>query len=270
MARLGLEAIAALAVAGGLTSPDAVAIACAISGWNGSPDSGESGGDPAARGDTTITTNKWGPSIGLWQVRSLKAEQGTGGTRDENKLTDPTFNARSMFEISGGGSNWQPWSVYTSGKYRANMDAASKHVESIADGSGTYGDTSGGDGGGGGWRDRIISAAGFTLGPAGALVGPAGEIIGSGADIAGGVVGAVPGLDTLGQLGNIAGTAFGLLSDPSFWRRVGLVIVGLVLLAFAGGLLSKDLLGKEVGKIVGGATGGKLDAVAKVAEAASE
>lgn len=82
----------------------------------------ESGLNPNAMGDTTIQTSTWGPSIGLWQIRSLKADQGTGRTRDAARLKDPAFNARSMYEISNGGSDWSPWSVYTSGAYRANLD----------------------------------------------------------------------------------------------------------------------------------------------------
>ena len=230
MAALSLQQVAAFAVAGGLTSPEAVATACAIAGWSGSANSGESGGDPGAIGDQTLADNKWGNSYGLWQIRSLRAEAGTGGTRDETKLLDPTFNARSMFEISGGGSNWQPWSVYTSGKYRANMDAAAAHVEQL-------------DGGGDGWRDRIVQAAGWSFGPAGALIGP-------GADLVGGAAGVVTGgVDALGQLGSIASTVTGLIGDPSFWRRVGLFLGGLVLIVGAASLLGRDLLGGRVESI---------------------
>ncbi|MDR6212174.1 hypothetical protein QE364_003905 [Nocardioides zeae] len=84
----------------------------------------ESGLRSDARGDTGITTGTWGPSIGLWQVRSLKAESGTGRSRDATRLTDPAFNARSMVAISSRGTNWRPWSVYTSGAYRAHLATA--------------------------------------------------------------------------------------------------------------------------------------------------
>lgn len=83
----------------------------------------ESGGNPDAVGDVGIQTDKWGPSIGLWQIRSLKADHGTGRTRDASRLADPTFNARSMAEISGAGSNWRPWSVFVSGRYRQYLDS---------------------------------------------------------------------------------------------------------------------------------------------------
>ena len=84
----------------------------------------ESSLNPAVMGDTTITNGTWGPSVGLWQIRTLKAQTGTGRSRDINILTDPTQNARAMFEISSGGSNWGPWSTYTSGAYRQYLAAA--------------------------------------------------------------------------------------------------------------------------------------------------
>ena len=74
--------------------------------------------DPGAVGDTALVTSKWGPSIGLWQIRSLRAETGTGRPRDASRLKDPTFNARAMVAISNGGTNWTPWSVYNSGAYK--------------------------------------------------------------------------------------------------------------------------------------------------------
>lgn len=88
----------------------------------------ESGLNPNAEGDVTIQTSTWGPSVGLWQVRSLKADSGTGRTRDASRLKDPAFNAKSMAEISNGGTNWSPWSVYTSGAYRSNLNPVASAV----------------------------------------------------------------------------------------------------------------------------------------------
>lgn len=118
-----LQEVTAVAASTGLTG-DALATAVAIAGWSGSPSSGESGGNPDAAGDQSLANGKWGPSIGLWQVRSLNAERGTGATRDANRLTDPSFNARSMHAISSGGTNWQPWTIFTNGAYRKNLDQA--------------------------------------------------------------------------------------------------------------------------------------------------
>lgn len=84
---------------------------------------GESGGRTDAMGDISLQTSKWGPSIGLWQVRSLKAELNTGGTRDASRLTDPGFNARSARTILGNGAP-TPWTVYTTGAYRRHMGTA--------------------------------------------------------------------------------------------------------------------------------------------------
>lgn len=107
----------------GLTG-DAAMIAVAIA-------KGESGWRTDAQGDTTIQTSKWGPSVGLWQVRSLKAEYGTGGTRDASRLTDPQFNAASMLTISNGGRNWQPWTVFTSGAYRSHLEEARQALATL-------------------------------------------------------------------------------------------------------------------------------------------
>lgn len=85
---------------------------------------GESGWRSDAVGDVGLQTSKWGPSIGLWQIRSLVADRGTGRARDETRLRDPLFNARSAYSISGGGRDWSPWTVYRTGAYRAHLAAA--------------------------------------------------------------------------------------------------------------------------------------------------
>ncbi|HEV8675017.1 MAG TPA: hypothetical protein VGX21_13300 [Methylomirabilota bacterium] len=85
---------------------------------------GESGGDPDILGDENLANAKWGPSIGLGQIRSLWAERGTGGSRDPDRLTDPDFNAAAAYEISSRGTNFKPWSVFTSGRYRQYLARA--------------------------------------------------------------------------------------------------------------------------------------------------
>lgn len=83
---------------------------------------GESGLRADAQGDQSLMDNKWGPSVGLWQIRTLKGETGKGTNRDiQALLGDPNFQAKAMMSISGGGKNWQPWSIYTSGAYQKNM-----------------------------------------------------------------------------------------------------------------------------------------------------
>lgn len=142
MPTLTINQIAALALSVGLTGENA-AIATAIA-------MGESNGNTEARGDTTITNATWGPSIGLWQIRSINSQRGTGGERDELANIDPKHNAAAMMSISNGGKNWRPWSVYTSGKYRTYLPQARLAVGNpgaVPDGS--AGGATGDDGSGG-------------------------------------------------------------------------------------------------------------------------
>lgn len=83
----------------------------------------ESGGRSDAVGDVNLQDGTWGPSVGPWQIRTLKAETGTGGPRDITRLTDPATNAASMAAISSGGSNFGPWSTYNNGAYRQFLGA---------------------------------------------------------------------------------------------------------------------------------------------------
>jgi hypothetical protein len=96
---------------------------------------GESGWNPGAHGDTSITTGTWGPSIGLSQIRSLNAERGTGGWRDPERLSDPLFNARAAYAISNGGTNFGPWTVYSKGLYQQYVGEAKAAVAALGTGS---------------------------------------------------------------------------------------------------------------------------------------
>lgn len=87
----------------------------------------ESGGRTDAMGDVGLENATWGPSVGLWQIRSLKAQSGSGQDRDATRLTDPTFNARAMANISGAGKSFGAWTTYTSGAYK-------KHLGDVATG----------------------------------------------------------------------------------------------------------------------------------------
>ncbi len=111
----------ALATAAGLDHDSAV-IATAIA-W------AESDLRPDAVGDIDLQDNTWGPSVGLFQIRSLHAHTGTGKDRDAERLGEPAFNARSMASISKGGTDWTPWSVWKNGAYRTHLDAVRSAVE---------------------------------------------------------------------------------------------------------------------------------------------
>jgi hypothetical protein len=114
---------AALALEAGLT-PEQAVTATAIA-------TAESGNRDAAEGDTTITDGTWGPSLGRWQVRCVWSQSGTGGTRDCDALNDPHKNARSMFEVSGGGTNWAPWSVWLYDLYVPHLADARRAVGDV-------------------------------------------------------------------------------------------------------------------------------------------
>jgi hypothetical protein len=93
----------------------------------------ESGGRTDAMGDVGLEDGTWGPSVGLWQIRSLKAQQGTGQVRDASRLTDPAFNAAAMASISGAGKNFKPWSTYTSGKWANFLQTSGNAAISAGD-----------------------------------------------------------------------------------------------------------------------------------------
>jgi len=117
MTTLTVSQVYALARGAGLDPTHAV-IATAIA-------MSESGLRTDAVGDVGLEDATWGPSVGLWQIRSVKAQNGTGQARDASRLTDPTFNAASMATISGIGANFKPWSTYTSGAYLKNIPSVS-------------------------------------------------------------------------------------------------------------------------------------------------
>jgi len=161
---MNLAEITSLAASTGLRG-EQLATAVAIAGWQGSPHPAESGGNPAAVGDLGLVDGKWGPSIGLWQVRSLHADRGTRRERDQDALRDPAFNARAMYKISSGGSNWRPWSVYKNGIYERNM--AQARAAAAAYGAGTLNQLTSSveappaSGSGGGWFSNPLEPIGI-------------------------------------------------------------------------------------------------------------
>lgn len=80
----------------------------------------ESSGYSDAVGDVSLVNDKWGPSIGLFQIRSLRHPEGYSAVdrlRVADKLRDPLYNAKAAYAISRQGTTWAPWSVYNSGSY---------------------------------------------------------------------------------------------------------------------------------------------------------
>lgn len=101
----------------------------------------ESKGDPDAVGDVELEDEKWGPSVGLNQIRTLRAQRGTGGPRDIERLFDPVENMRAAASLlagerfSSGGETWyEPggegqWSTVPGGEYLDFLPLAEQVVE---------------------------------------------------------------------------------------------------------------------------------------------
>lgn len=101
----------------------------------------ESQGNPNARGDIKLQDSTYGPSIGLFQIRSLKDwKKYNNPNRDGSRLSNPNYNIQAAWNISHGGKNWAPWSTYTGGEYVKYLDDAARAAK--ADGFGTGGPSS--------------------------------------------------------------------------------------------------------------------------------
>lgn len=106
--------IYAAAVGAGLPSAAAV-LATAVA----MAESISTGLDDTALGDRALENNTWGPSVGVWQIRTLKSETGTGRDRDISALTgNLRRQAQAMYNISSRGTNFTPWSVFNTGAYQ--------------------------------------------------------------------------------------------------------------------------------------------------------
>ncbi|MCK2238638.1 MULTISPECIES: hypothetical protein [unclassified Crossiella] len=87
----------------------------------------ESRGRTDALGDISLQNNTWGPSVGLWQIRSLNPGHGTAlerTQRDQTANLDPATNAANAFAISDSGASFRAWSTFTNGDYRQFLDRA--------------------------------------------------------------------------------------------------------------------------------------------------
>lgn len=115
---LDARAVAGLAYNTGLRG-EALVTAVAVA-------KGESGFRTAAKG-VTVNIRGVGPThaVGLWQILLLP------GRPSESSLVDPAVNAAQMHAISGGGSNWHPWTIYTTGAYRAFLDEARAAAQAV-------------------------------------------------------------------------------------------------------------------------------------------
>lgn len=92
--------------------------------------------DTAALGDTSLTNATWGPSVGIWQIRSLtpaalaKETNPVDRLRVQAKLVDPVYNASTAAAIHRQ-SGWTPWSTYP-GVYLLYLPTARAAVKTPA------------------------------------------------------------------------------------------------------------------------------------------
>ncbi|MCW2498135.1 hypothetical protein [Jatrophihabitans sp.] len=79
----------------------------------------ESHWNTSAQGDLGIQTAKWGPSYGVWQIRTLKADTGKGTARDINFLRQGLFaQAAAVSQLVKNKSGLNQWSTYKNGSYK--------------------------------------------------------------------------------------------------------------------------------------------------------
>lgn len=141
---------------------------------------GESGGRLDALGDQSLQNATWGPSVGLYQIRTLKAETGKGTDRDILALQgNPARQAQAAYNISHGGRNFTPWTVFNTGRYAAFADTVRDALAGVVGvGGSVVGGVASGVAGGlsgvtgaalGGARNLVVTALFVGLGVA--LVG---------------------------------------------------------------------------------------------------
>lgn len=74
-----------------------------------------------AVGDVGKVDDKYGPSVGVCQVRSLRNPR-TWGTADRWRvarlLRDPWYNAVAAWWISKSGTDFTPWTMFRNGLYK--------------------------------------------------------------------------------------------------------------------------------------------------------
>lgn len=91
------------------------------------------GGDPvvatavalaeSSGNENAVNTNSNGTiDVGLWQINSVHKR--THPTWTEAWLKVPKNNAQAMGIVSAGGTNWQPWTKYRNGAYKAFLPDA--------------------------------------------------------------------------------------------------------------------------------------------------
>lgn len=139
----------------------------------------ESGGNDTAVGDVGLQTGTWGPSVGVWQVRTLKADTGKGTDRDVTRLQGNLVEqAKAAWDISDHGTDWTPWTAYNTGAYskfaiqaRAAAGVANSGGGANSDPGSAFEQTGLGDVPGAGLvRDAVVGVLADSVAPARKIV----------------------------------------------------------------------------------------------------
>lgn len=78
--------------------------------------------DPQAIGDVRLEDSFWGPSVGMFQERTIKGEYGHNTTRDERwLLSNPLHQCQAAYVTSSHGTNFHPWSTWLHGTAQARL-----------------------------------------------------------------------------------------------------------------------------------------------------
>ncbi len=124
MTKRAPEEVYASLIAAGFPREAAItmtAIAGAESGWRND-----------ALGDLNLQDATWGPSYGLFQIRTYKGKTGSGDWRDIAWLTGSDLHqAQAAWHISAQGTNFTPWTVFTNGAYQQHMAAARAAADKV-------------------------------------------------------------------------------------------------------------------------------------------
>ena len=94
----------------------------------------ESRADQSRVGDRRIAKGKWGPSVGMMQLRTMPSRRGTGGPRDFDRVSSDAVEnmlaAMEIFRVDGDEPErgWEPWSVFASGEYEKFLPDAERAV----------------------------------------------------------------------------------------------------------------------------------------------
>ena len=99
-------------------------------------------------GDLDRMTDVWGPSVGMTHIRTERAQTGTGGPRDIERVRDPKENFKAAAELmsgldfsSGGRTFYEPgglerWSTIKNRSYQQYLPFAEQILRRLNRGEG--------------------------------------------------------------------------------------------------------------------------------------